>query len=82
LDEENRNNEAAGILLQELHQKPDNKSYSSGGKFWKCPHFWSCSAREGFTFYSSFFILLSTKIIMGPLAVPKDRINSNPYWII
>jgi hypothetical protein len=51
-----------------------------GGKFWKRPFFGA--VRGGFTFYSSFFILLTTKVIMRPLAVPKDGINSNPYWII
>jgi hypothetical protein len=54
----------------------------AGGKLWKCPYFWSRSARGGFTFYSSFFTLLRTKVTMRPLVVPKDCINSNQYWII
>jgi hypothetical protein len=53
----------ASFLLQGLHQKPDNKSYFSRGKFWKHQYFWTCSVRGGFTFYSSLFILLKMKIV-------------------
>jgi hypothetical protein len=53
----------------------NKKSFFAGGKFWKHPYFWSCSARGGFTFYSRFFILLTMKVTMRLLAVPKDCIN-------
>jgi hypothetical protein len=55
--------------LQGLHQKPHNKSYFPQRKH---PYFWTCSVRGGFTFHSSFFILLTTKFIMRPLEVQKD----------
>jgi hypothetical protein len=34
-----------------------------------------------FTFYSSFFILLTVKVMMKPRVVPKHCMNSKPYWI-
>jgi hypothetical protein len=51
----------AFFLLQGLHQKLNNKAIFPTGKFWKRPYIWTCSVRAGFTFYSSFFILLTMK---------------------
>jgi hypothetical protein len=48
------------FLLRGLHQKPDGKSYFSQRKILETPCIWTCSVR-GFTFYSRFFILLTTK---------------------
>jgi hypothetical protein len=67
----------AFFLLEGLHQKPDKKSYFCRRKILETPILWSCSARGGFTFFSSFFIFLTTKVMMRPLAVLKDCINSN-----
>jgi hypothetical protein len=54
------------FLLQKLHQKLDNRS---------------SSVRGGFTLYSGFFILLTTKVTMRSLVVPKDC-KLKPYWVI
>jgi hypothetical protein len=82
-NEKNWNNKVAGILsVTRTSQKLNNKLFLPEENFLKSQYFWSCSVRGGFTFYSSFFILLPTEVTMRPLVVPKDCINSNPYWII
>jgi hypothetical protein len=69
----------AFFLLQELHQKLDNKRYFSRRKILETPVFLDLFSERRFRLYSSFFILSTTKVTMRPLAVPKDCINSNPY---
>jgi hypothetical protein len=69
----------AFFVLQGLREKLD-ELFSPEENFLNY-HIFGTAQREevSFTFYSS---LLTMKVTMRPLAVPKDCINSNPYGII
>jgi hypothetical protein len=51
----------AFFLLQELHQKLDNKRYFSQRNILETPIFLTCSMKDGFTFYPSFCTLLTNE---------------------
>jgi hypothetical protein len=65
----------ANLLFQGLHQKPHNNGCFSKRKIRKADVFFDLSLRGGFTYHSSFFLLLTLKVTMGPLAITKSGAN-------
>jgi hypothetical protein len=70
----------AFLLLQGLYPKLDNKSYSSQRKILEMPIFLDLFSERRLHLLI-LFILLRMKGTTRLLAVSKNCINSNPYWI-
>jgi hypothetical protein len=58
------------------------KSYFSRRKILETPIFLELFRERSFHLLLKFLRFVDKESTMGPFAVPKDCINSNPYWII